>query len=42
MIDVEDRIVDSLIGPNSRIVSKAGNTPKVRRFILGESSTVLL
>jgi glucose-1-phosphate thymidylyltransferase len=42
MIDVEDRIADSLIGTNSKIVSSAGNTPKVRRFILRESSTVLL
>ena len=39
LIDVEDRIVDSLIAPYSRIVSN-GNKPRGKRFILGERSYV--
>jgi len=39
LIDVEDRIVDSLIAPYSRIVSD-GNKPRGKRFILGERSYV--
>lgn len=42
VMDVSDRIADSLIGPNSRIVSNRDNAPRGRRFIVGESSTVML
>jgi glucose-1-phosphate thymidylyltransferase len=41
-IDVDDRIVDSLIGAGSRIASAKGNIPRGRSFILGESSSILL
>ncbi|WP_455277838.1 glucose-1-phosphate thymidylyltransferase [[Eubacterium] cellulosolvens] len=37
-IDVEERIVDSLIGPYSKIVSSDIGKPKGRRLILGEKS----
>jgi len=39
-IDVKERIVDSLIGPNSKIISGGNNMPKGKRFILGESSFI--
>ena len=42
IIEVNDRIADSLIGPNSKIVSNAGNAPKGRRLIVGECSTIVL
>jgi glucose-1-phosphate thymidylyltransferase len=42
IIDSRERIVDSLVGPNSKIVSREGNMPVGRRFVLGESSSVLL
>ena len=42
IIDVEERIVDSLIGPHSTISSNSNNRPKGRRFILGETSSVTL
>jgi glucose-1-phosphate thymidylyltransferase len=42
VIDVNERIVDSLIGSNSKIVSNDNSVLKGRRFILGESSSVTL
>jgi len=42
VIDVDERIVDSLIAPHSQIVSDDRNKPKGRRFILGERSKVEL
>ena len=37
-IDVEERIVDSIIGPHSKVVSSNNGRPKGRRLILGERS----
>jgi|TARA_B100000315_G_scaffold260896_1_gene326966 glucose-1-phosphate thymidylyltransferase len=37
-IDVNDRIIDSLIAPNSKIISNNNNKPRGRRFLLGEGS----
>ena len=37
LIDIEDRIVDSLIAPYSKIISNE-NKPRGKRFILGERS----
>ena len=42
IIDTNNRIADSIIGSNSEITSNAANAPRGRRFILGESSTVML
>lgn len=42
IIDLDDRIVDSIIGPNSIINSGLNNKPKGRKFIVGESSTIIL
>lgn len=42
IIDVQERIVDSLIGSNSKIISKENNVLRGRRFILGESSSIML
>ncbi|RKY83874.1 glucose-1-phosphate thymidylyltransferase, partial [candidate division KSB1 bacterium] len=42
IIDVDERIVDSLIAPYSQIISDNRNKPKGRRFILGERSKVEL
>jgi glucose-1-phosphate thymidylyltransferase len=39
LIDVDERIVDSLIAPHSKIVSNE-NKPRGKRFILGERSHV--
>jgi len=41
-VDVDDRIVDSLIGANSKIASYGSNIPRGRSFILGDSSSILL
>lgn len=41
LIDVDERIVDSLIASNSKIISQ-NNKPKGKRFILGEKSRVEL
>lgn len=41
-VDVDDRIVDSLIGASSMLASVGSNVPRGRSFILGESSSVLL
>jgi glucose-1-phosphate thymidylyltransferase len=42
LIDVNERIVDSLIAPHSKIISSDSNKPRGRRFILGERSHVEL
>jgi len=41
-IDIDDRITDSLIGPNSTITSNKNNKPKSRRFLIGEQSQITL
>jgi glucose-1-phosphate thymidylyltransferase len=42
LIEIDDRITDSLIGPNSIITSNKENKPKARRFLLGEQSNITL
>ena len=42
IIDVNDRIIASLIAPSSRIISSPNNTPTGRRFILGERTYIEL
>lgn len=42
LIDVDERIIDSLIAPYSKIVSTGNNKPRGRRFTLGERSQVEL
>jgi glucose-1-phosphate thymidylyltransferase len=42
LLDVNERITDSIIGPNTKIVSNAESKPSGRKFILGESSQVAL
>ena len=42
LIDVNDRIVDSLIGPGSVLISYTKNKPSGRRFIIGELSRIQL
>ncbi len=42
VIDSNERIVDSLIGPHSQLLSNPVDKPKGRRFILGEGSSVTL
>jgi glucose-1-phosphate thymidylyltransferase len=42
LIDIDDRIADSLIGPGSIITSNRNNKPKARRFLLGEKSQITL
>jgi len=41
-IDIDDRITDSLIGPNSTITSSENAKPKARRFLIGEQSKITL
>jgi glucose-1-phosphate thymidylyltransferase len=41
-IDIDDRITDSLIGPNSTITSNKNNKPRARRFLIGEQSQITL
>jgi glucose-1-phosphate thymidylyltransferase len=41
-IAVEDRIVDSLVGPHSTLSSNWDAKPKGKKFILGEGSSVIL
>ena len=41
VIDVNDRIIDSIIGPNTRIVLNRESKPSGRRFIIGESSQII-
>ena len=40
-IDIDDRIIDSIIGPNTRIILDAESKPSGRRFIIGESSQII-
>jgi len=40
IINCKERIVDSIIGKNSTIVSNLNNTPSGRRFVIGESTFV--
>ncbi len=40
MIDCQERIVDSLIGRNSRIISNGPSRPTGRRFVIGESTFI--
>jgi len=42
LIDVDERITDSIIGPNTKITRDADSKPSGRRFILGESSQIML
>jgi glucose-1-phosphate thymidylyltransferase len=42
IIDCKERIVDSIIGKNSKIVSNLNHRPSGRRFIIGESTFVSL
>jgi len=42
LIDVNERIIDSLVAPHSKIVSSGDNKPSGRRFILGEKSHIEL
>jgi glucose-1-phosphate thymidylyltransferase len=42
LIDVDEKITDSLIGPHSELTSNANAKPKGRRFILGERSKITL
>jgi len=42
IIDVKDRITDSLIGPHSTITSNKNSKPKARRFLVGEQSQITL
>ena len=42
LIDANEKITDSLIGPYSTIISSENAMPKGRRFILGERSNVTL
>ncbi len=41
-IDTAERIVDSLIGPNSAVTTNRGSRPSGKRLIIGEKSTVEL
>ena len=41
LIEVKDRIIDSIIGPNAKIISNAKSKPSGRRFIIGESSQII-
>jgi glucose-1-phosphate thymidylyltransferase len=42
LIDVNERITDSIVGSNTKIVSEPYSKPRGRRFILGESSRIIL
>lgn len=42
LIDIDDRIIDSLIGPDSIITSNKNSKPKARRFLIGEKSQITL
>jgi glucose-1-phosphate thymidylyltransferase len=41
-IDTSERIVDSMIGPDSVISTKTGGGPKGKRLVVGEKSTIEL
>ena len=40
IIDLDDRIIDSLIAPHTKIISNKENKPSGKKFILGERSNV--
>lgn len=40
VIDTDERIIDSLIGPNSLITSKTNTRPRGKRLVVGERSTI--
>jgi len=40
-ININDRIIDSIIGPNTRIVLARESKPRGKRFIIGESSQII-
>jgi glucose-1-phosphate thymidylyltransferase len=42
LIDADERIIDSLIGPNTTIVSRSNGRPRGKKLIIGERSTVEL
>lgn len=42
IIDINDKITDSLIGPYSKILSNENNRPRGRRFIVGEKTFMAL
>jgi glucose-1-phosphate thymidylyltransferase len=42
LIDIDDRITDSLIGPDSVITSNRNSKPKARKFLVGEKSQITL
>jgi glucose-1-phosphate thymidylyltransferase len=42
VVDCSERIVDSIIGKDSRIVSSEATVPRGRRFVVGESTFVSL
>lgn len=42
VVDCRERIVDSIIGKNSKIVTDNGHRPTGRRFVVGESTFVSL
>jgi len=42
VVDCRERIVDSIIGRDSRIVSDHAYRPRGRRFVVGESTFVSL
>lgn len=42
VVDIEEKITDSLIGPYSEITSNTNAKPKGRRFVIGERSKVVL
>ncbi|MCI0497869.1 MAG: glucose-1-phosphate thymidylyltransferase [Thermoplasmata archaeon] len=42
VIDVEKKIVRSMVGKGSRILSSAGLVPKGERFVIGENTTIYI
>ncbi len=42
LVDCKERIVDSIIGKDSRIVSAEKSSPRGRSFVVGESTFVRL
>jgi glucose-1-phosphate thymidylyltransferase len=42
LVDCKERIVDSIIGKDSRIVSADTSSPRGRSFVVGESTFVRL
>lgn len=40
IIDLDDRIIDSLVAPHTKIISNKENKPSGKKFILGERSNV--